>query len=109
MTDYIHSEGADASNYSSADYANNFFTYAVDGLHEAYYITRFASAIDHASATLTNNSVSVDGTTGGDQINVNVLVSATEGASAYSYGNSPVRRRGRAGCRPPFADRGYGR
>lgn len=36
MTDYIHSEGADASNYSSADYANNFFTYAVDGQHEAY-------------------------------------------------------------------------
>jgi RTX calcium-binding nonapeptide repeat (4 copies) len=88
MADFFDTQGASASYYTSADYSGNFFAYAVDGTYDAYYVTRLADAMDHASATLTGNSIYVFGTAATDWVFINADVTATESSTASSYGNT---------------------
>jgi Ca2+-binding RTX toxin-like protein len=88
VTDFFSSEGASAANGATADYSGNDFSYPIDGQYDAYYITRFADAYDNASASLSNNSVTLYGLTGFDQVFVNVDVGASYDSSAISSSNT---------------------
>ena len=87
MTDFFDADGANASSYGSTYYSGNFFSYPIDGTYSAYYVTRYASAIDHAVAGLTGNSIFLFGSTGGDQVFINAQISASESSYASSSGN----------------------
>lgn len=87
MTDFFDTEGSDASSFGSNSYSGNFFSSPIDGTYSAYYVTRYASAIDHAAAALTANSIFLSGSAGSDQVFINAQVSATESSYSSSSGN----------------------
>ena len=88
MTDFFDSNGALAENGATADYSGQNYSDVVAEEIDGYYVTRFAFGREFGSASLSNNVVTLAGSTGTDQVAVNAQVSAEYGATASSSGNT---------------------
>lgn len=89
MAEYFNSEGVSANADTYAEYSGNHFIYQIDGQFDAYYITRYAFAVDGgAIVSLTGNSVTLYGTTGADRVQIASAVSSANNSLASSYGNN---------------------
>ncbi|HET6943139.1 MAG TPA: calcium-binding protein [Sphingomicrobium sp.] len=88
MTDFLDTQGAAASSFGSSFYSGNFFSYPIDGTYSAYYVTRYASAVNQSIAGLSGNSISLFGSADGDQVFINAQASASDGSVVFSNSNN---------------------